>query len=229
MQIELNHIYAFKNEFCKILKIPQTQIERKLDVLLDWMLNFFDYEFYRGCPNRIVIKEIYGEYKPLPRKAPKQEELTRLKKEKYDEYTRNQFSRGDYEPNSVMRVARNAKDEFGAEEFGHTNVEAIARRYVRESFHKYGEDNNHFVWVDFVNYRPLSNELLAAWAEVRKQEKIGEEEAAKAFYAQENGEDISEQKNAYKEALKKFKAQYGIIPVYVKEWRLKEQSWGNNR
>jgi hypothetical protein len=32
---------------------------------------------------------------------------------------------------------------------------------------------------------------LLAWKEIRRQENIDEEEAANAFYAQENGEDIS--------------------------------------
>ena len=223
MVIETNHFYVFKKEFCKMLRIPDNQADRRLNELLDWLTNFFDFDFYKGHPNRIFIKEIYGNYQPLPKRPPRQDALNQLKKERYDEYTKNQFNKNIYEPNSIMRVARNARDEFGEEEFGHTNVEAVARRYVKESFYKYGENNNHFIWVDYYDYQPLSDELLFAWKEIRRQENIDEEEAANAFYAQENGEDISKQKNAYKVALRKFKERYGIIPVCVKEWRLKKE------
>ena len=223
MNIELNHCYVFKREFCKMLKIPDNQVERRTEELLEWLTNFLDYEFYKGCPNRILIREIYGEYQPLPRKAPRQEEWSKYKKEKYEEYTKNQFNKQNYEPNSVMKVAREAKNEFGEEEFGHTSEKAIANRYIRESFYRYGENNNHFVWVNYLNYKPLSDDLLFAWAEIRREEKIGESEAANAFYAQENGEDITEQKSAYQKALKRFRNKYGITPVCVKEWRLKEE------
>jgi hypothetical protein len=60
--IEENHIYAFKKEFCKILKIPDNQAERRLSELLDWLTNYFDFEFYKGNPHRIFIKKIYGDY-----------------------------------------------------------------------------------------------------------------------------------------------------------------------
>ena len=62
MNVELNHCYVFKREFCKMLKIPDNQAERRTEELLEWLTNFFDYEFYKGCPNRILIREIYGEY-----------------------------------------------------------------------------------------------------------------------------------------------------------------------
>ena len=57
-----------KNEFCKELGIPMNQVERRLEELLQWLENFYDYEFYEGRPNRIYIKRIIGDYRPLPRK-----------------------------------------------------------------------------------------------------------------------------------------------------------------
>ena len=220
--IEENHIYAFKKKFCKILKIPDNQAERRLSELLDWLTNYFDFEFYKGNPHRIFIKKIYGDYQPLPKKPPKQDELNQLKKERYDEYTKNQFSKDEYVANSITKVSREAIGKFGNKEFGHTSVRSVANTYIKESFHKYGENNNHFIWVYYPNYKLLEPDILADWAEIRRQEKIDDSEAANAFYAQENGEDISEQKNAYKAALDRFKMKYGKIPVCVKEWRLKE-------
>jgi hypothetical protein len=60
--IEANKIYNFKEEFCKELKIPSYQFDRRKKDLLNWLDNFFDYEIYSGCPIRILIKKIYGEY-----------------------------------------------------------------------------------------------------------------------------------------------------------------------
>lgn len=68
--IKVNTIYKFKAEFAKELGIPANQIDRRQEELLNWLSNFFDYIFYEGCPKRILIKEIYGEYQPLPRKTP---------------------------------------------------------------------------------------------------------------------------------------------------------------
>ena len=57
-----NKIYKFKEEFCKELGIPQNQYNRRMDSLLEWLKNFFDYEYLPGNPIRIHIKEIIGEY-----------------------------------------------------------------------------------------------------------------------------------------------------------------------
>ena len=60
--IEKNTLYKFKAEFAKELNIPTNQVDRRQAELLEWLSNFFDYEFFEGNPKRIYIKEIYGEY-----------------------------------------------------------------------------------------------------------------------------------------------------------------------
>lgn len=86
--IEICRTYKFKEEFCKELGISNCQVERKLNDLLNWLRNFYDFEFKKSRPFLITIKDIIGEYKPLPRKVPSQDELTREKKEKYDAFTK---------------------------------------------------------------------------------------------------------------------------------------------
>ena len=44
-------------------------VKKRKEDLLRWMSEFFDYEILSGKPVRIQIKEIYGDYKPLPRKG----------------------------------------------------------------------------------------------------------------------------------------------------------------
>lgn len=86
--IEVGKTYKFKEEFCKELGISNCQVERKLNDLLNWLRNFYDFEFKKSRPFLITINDIFGEYKPLPRKVPSQDELTKEKKEKYDEFTK---------------------------------------------------------------------------------------------------------------------------------------------
>lgn len=112
--------------------------------------------------------------------------------------------------------------EFGYEEFGHTSVPAVVERYVGPAMNEHGEHNDKYQWVWFIDYTPLPQDVLAHWATILKEEKISEEEAANAFYRQENGEDITKEKNSYKKAQKRFKEIYGTIPVKVPEWRLKK-------
>ena len=62
VKLEINKLYRFKEEFCVELGIPKNQVERRLDELLNWLGNFYDFEFKKGRPHCIVIKEIIGEY-----------------------------------------------------------------------------------------------------------------------------------------------------------------------
>lgn len=98
-------VYLFKEEFCKELKIPTNQYDRNKDRLLEWLTNFFDFDYLPGRPIRIHIKEIYGEYQQLPRKSPKQDELNKQKKEDYEKFTIAALGT-EFKPNSKMRVAR---------------------------------------------------------------------------------------------------------------------------
>ena len=50
-------VYLFKEEFCKELKIPTNQYDRNKDKLLEWLTNFFDFDYLPGRPIRINIKE----------------------------------------------------------------------------------------------------------------------------------------------------------------------------
>ena len=213
-------IYKFKEEFCKELGIPQNQYNRRQKALLEWLKNFFEYEFLPGNPIRIHVKEVIGEYQPLPRKAPKQDELNQQKREKYTTYTIASLGT-EFKPNSKAKVARDAISDFGYEEFGHTNFRAVTERYVKKPFEEYGITNDINVWVYYSTYTPMEQETLEEWRKILKEEHISEEEAANAFYRQEQGQDISKEKGYYKKALERFKEEHGDIPILVKEWKLK--------
>lgn len=217
--IENNKLYNFKSEFAKELGIPNHQVDRKLDDLLIWLTNFYDYEFTKGHPHKIFIKEVIGEYQPLPRKLPKQNELTAAKKKKYKDFTIASLG-VEFKPNSQSKIAREAIAAFGYEKFAHTSTRAVAARYIKEPMRTYGESDNRKVWVWYSSYDPLDEEVVSDWRNILNKHKIGEKEAAKAFYRQEQGEDITEEKNYYQNALKEFKRKYGDIAVLVCSWRL---------
>lgn len=218
--IEAGKIYNFKEEFFELTGITMYQFRNRKEDLLEWLKEFYDYELYDGRPIRIYIKRVIGEYKPLPRKV-NSRELTAKKTKCYTNFAIASLGT-EYAPNSKSRVAREAISEFGYEEFGHTSVPAVVERYVGPAMNEYGEHNDKYQWVWFIDYTPLPQDVLAHWATILKEEKISEEEAANAFYRQENGEDITKEKNSYKKAQKRFKEIYGTIPVKVPEWRLKK-------
>ena len=218
--IEAGKIYDFKDEFFKLTGITMYQFRNRKEELLEWLYEFYDYELYEGRPIRIYIKEVMGEYKPLPRKV-NSKELTEKKTKKYTTFTIAALGT-EFKPNSKARVAREAMLEFGYEEFGHTSVPAVSRRYVGPAMDTYGEHNNKYQWVYFLSYEPLEPDVLKQWIEILHEEHIGEEEAANAFYRLAEGEDISQEKQAYKKAQMRFKAIYGTIPVKVPSWRLKK-------
>lgn len=59
--------YDLRDEFCKILEIPVNQLNRRKKDLFEWFKNFYDFEIINTRPVKIKIKEVYGEYRPLPR------------------------------------------------------------------------------------------------------------------------------------------------------------------
>lgn len=211
-------IYKFKSEFCKELNIPANQYDRKQNDLLQWLNNFYIYELLPGNPIRIQIKEVIGEYSPMPRKLPKQEELTSQKKKDYEDFTIAALGT-EFKPNSKSRIARDAIAQFGRAKYNHINPKSVAERYVKEPFDKYGETNNEKLWVYYSTYAPLGERELEHWRAILADKKIGETEAANAFYRQEQGEDISKEKQYYKEALEIFESIYFDRPVLVKKWR----------
>ena len=213
--------YKFKQEFCKELGIPMNQAERRLDELLIWLTNFYDFEFLKGNPNRIIIKEVIGEYQPLPRKAPRQDALSEAKRQDYETFTIAALGT-EFKPNSKSKIARDAIDSFGNEKYAHISIEAVAKRYVKEPFDKYGETDDKLVWVYYTTYEPIPVIILDSWRSILREEHIGEQEAANAFYRAAEGEDISREQKYYINAKKRFKELYGDIPVLVKSWKLKK-------
>lgn len=213
-------IYLFKEEFCKELKIPQNQYNRRQDDLLIWLSNYYDFELLKGCPIRIHVREQLGEYQPMPRKLPKQDELTTAKIKDYEEFTIAALGT-EYKPNSKSKIARDAIDAFGYKKYSHSNAEAVVKRYIKKPFDAHGETNGKQIWVWYSTYEPLSEEVLNDWRNIMAEEHISEHEAANAFYKQEQGQDISKEKGYYKKAQHRFAEKYGDIAVLVKEWKKK--------
>lgn len=221
--IEKGKIYEFKNEFCKELKIPLNQPNRRKEELLEWLKIFYDYELFGSVPIYIRIKEIYGDYIPLPRNLPKQDELNDLKRLLYFLYVIAELST-DFESTSKNKIAREAIEDFGRQLFGHTNARAVSSRFIKEPFDKYGETDNKWQWVYFHNYKPLDEEDLEEWYKILREEKITEKDMINAFTVAANDGDISEQISYYRKAVERFKDNHdGNLPVYVRGWRL-----GNN-
>lgn len=218
--IEINKIYRFKEEFCAELGIPGNQYDRKQKELLAWLTNFFDYEFFEGRPKRIRVNEIYGEYQPLPRQAPKQDELNAAKERDYTLFTIAALG-PDYKPNSKNKVAQDAIQAFGHTKYNHTNKEAVAKRFVKKPFDSYGETNDKWYWVWYDTYLPIGQEIEQVWRTILHQEEIAEEEAANAFYKLAEGENIELELSRYKRAQERMKIKYGDFPVRVREWRAK--------
>jgi hypothetical protein len=131
--------------------------------------------------------------------VPSQEALTAEKKEKYTTFTIAALGT-DFKPNSQSKVARDAIESFGYNLYHHTSPEAVAKRFVKEPFKTYGETDNKKVWVWYSTYEKIEPNLLEEWRKILREEHIAEDEAANAFYRQEQGEDISVEKGYYKTA-----------------------------
>lgn len=219
-------IYRLKEEFFKELGISEGQYRRRQSELLSWLKEFYDYVILENTkPLLIEIKEIYGEYQPLPRKtynAEAREKLTQEKVEMYNAFVDSRFSSDNWILTSKMEEARIAIDDFGKEKFGHSNCKAVASRYISPAMNNVCEKSDEHYWVSYPDYNLLSDEEIQAWHDIMREEHISEREAANAFYRMSQGEDVTKEQNYYKRALDRFKAQYKFIPILVSKYRRKE-------
>lgn len=150
--------------------------------------------------------------------------MTKVKRKDYAKFTYESLT-FEYQPLSKSKVAREGIDEFGYEKFGHTNTEAVVRRYVREPFDQFAETDGNHQWVYYKTYKPLDGAALSAWYTTMSNYHINEKQAALAFYKTAQGEDITEELANYRSAMKAFKMMYGDVPINVRNWRLKTEYW----
>lgn len=214
-------IYLLKKEFFKENKIPDKQWEKRKEELLDWIGCFYDYELKGSSPIMIIIHEVIGTYEPLPRKVNTKE----LQANKIKDYTTFTIAAlgTEFKPNSKAKVAREAMRSFGTEQYGHENLKYVTNTFVKPAFDEYGESNGIRRWVWYETYEPLDEETLERWRRIMAEEHISEQEAANAFYRQEQGEDISKEKGYFAKARERFKREYGSCPILVADWKLKEE------
>lgn len=223
MDIIIGHEYRFKEEFCKGLGIPMYQANERRNELLLWLKNFYEYEIIEGRPIRIKILDVIGAYQPLPRKYNNEMRAARAQeiKQRYTDFTIAHLPL-EYKETSQRFIAREVIDDFGYEEYGHENDAYVAKKYVQSAFKENAETNGVSHWVFYPSYEPLPADILKRWKEILSEEKIGEKEAAKAFYKMECGQDISREQGYFKKARERFKEEFHMgAPVYIQQWKKK--------
>lgn len=145
---------------------------------------------------------------------------TKQKKKDYEKFTVAALGT-EFKPNSKSKIARDAIADFGYDKYNHTSYKAVTERYIKEPFNKYGISDGNQYWCFYSTYEVMDEAIVTEWRKILSEEKIGEEEAANAFYRQAQGEDISTELQFYKNAMNRFKEKYNDIPVLVKKWKCK--------
>ena len=210
--------YNFKTDFWRLTGITRSQWDRRREDLLNWLENFFDYELLPGSPMHIVIKEVFGEYQPLPRKniSTMSEKIA-----DYDNFTIAALGT-EFKPNSKSRVAREAIDSFALEKYGHTSHRAVAARFIKPAFEKYGESDKRRKWVWYNTYEIAEDAVVEEWRNLFDRMKVDPNKYNEEFYFKVmQEEDIAREKAAYKAVIDNFKLKHGDFLVLVESWRVK--------
>ena len=232
-------IYKLKEEFLPSLNIPINQWVRRKEDLLEWWEDFFDYEIIETRPLTIKIKEVYEpdeDYIELPRKQKWTKQM------KMDDYTAILLllmkdkcgNENNYVPVSKMFCSRESMKMFSIKKYGHTSPRNVAQVYIRPIFDTYmeyegagAEEEKKRVWCWNTNCTPLNKEELEIWFNILKEElKIDDEERAAALYDKiYYDEDLSVEKEKYKNALFKMKeeSEERGYPVHMNCWRINEE------
>lgn len=211
--------YLFKTEFWKAHNINHNIYDRRKDDLLKWLENFYDYELTETRPIKIIIKQVFDDYQPLPKKGT---ELKSQKLAKYEQFTIAALG-NEFKPNSKARIAREAIYEFGEKEYGHYDVIGVANRFVKPAFDKHAESNGRHVWVWYETYIPLDEEDVNEWRNILREEHISEDEMKNAFMKHADGGDISTEVGYFKKARERFKKLHGTAPILVSEWKCRHK------
>lgn len=203
--------------------ISKNQWIRRKDDLLEHLSEFMDItEIEPSNNNMAYLYEIKGEIPetipPLPRKNT---QTTKQKEKDYVEFVKAHLPK-DWEPESKVRMAREAILDFGNSKYNHYSTEAVVRRYVGPAMEEYGEKTDEMYWVDCYTYRIVSDELLADWHQILHQYRINEKQMAEAFIKYSEGEDISKEVSSYKQAQEHFYNKYGIRIIKVNKWKVKD-------
>lgn len=215
-------LYKFKEEFCKELNIPINQMNRRRKELLDWLNNFYSFEIVEGCPLRILITEVIGEYQPMPRKVPSHRELTEQKITDYNNYVIKHLPEEPI-PMSKARMTKNALNDFGHKKYSHSCVEAVSKRYVGPAMEEHGVKTDQRFWCWAKTYEVLDDDVLFEWREILAKWKCTEREVYNAFCKKQtlnNDEEIVRLEGAFKAALNEFRDKYFDGVVLVPKWRI---------
>lgn len=208
-----------RNELSKLYKITKYSWDSRHDDLLNHLQDYMDIteiKSIKGTYKYEIKGELPNSIPPLPRKN-----LMNQKKKDYEEYTIKALGT-EFKPNSKSKIAREAIADFGNKKYGHTSQRSVVEHYIKEPFDKYGENDGNRYWCYYDTYEVIPAEIVAEWREILAEEHISEKEAANAFYRQQQGEDISKEKEYYKNALERFKAKYGSTPILVGKWKVKK-------
>lgn len=207
-----------RKELNEKYSIPKNQWNSRHSELLDHLQEYMDITEIKSEKGRYSYK-VNGE---LPDSIPPlKKSLVEQKKRDYEDYTIKALGT-EFKPNSKSKIAREAIADFGSEKYGHYSQESVVRRYVKEPFDKYGESDGNKYWCYYDSYEVIPTDVIADWRMILAEEHISEQEAANAFYREQQGEDVSKEKNYYKNALNRFKEKYGSIPVLVSKWKVRK-------
>lgn len=210
-------------------KLSRTQLSKKYNLtdgmwrnrrgdLLDYLGDYFYIqEVKEGRYYYYLVPDEIPEMIPkFPRKTNKQEKIN-----DYTKYVKDNLSE-EFEPNSYVRMAREAIIEFGSNKYNHYGAETVARRYVKPAMDEYGEHSSYKVWVDPKTYIELSKEqeeyrhecFIQNHLTDKKLQEIGSESL-------EGIEPSQEDKDYYQKAMDRFIEKYGFRPILVYNWRAK--------
>ena len=227
MQIEENKIYEVKKEFLSLLQIPEYQWKKRKEDLLDWWMQFFDYELIDDVKPMIIrINEVYNQdYQPLPKKS---QYTTAEKQADYTAATITILSESgkEYRPITKTYVARRATNSFGYIKYNHKSDKSVAQRYVKPAFDKFAENNGEKVWCWSTDCIPLTEAELEGWKEILRKVHLTEEEIKKVGIKALQKESIEKELTAFEIALdeaRQILSKDRGVPVYMDCWRVNEE------
>lgn len=229
-KIELGKKYLFKEEFCKqILEERPNVYNRKVKQFLQWLREFFIFDYKKSSPSTIIILDILKEYEMFPRYDASNRIQKRLEREAtVEKFIREEVFKDSHEVcTSYSKISRDMQAKGLITEI---KAPTLARGYVNPVLNRMAI-KMYMVWVWNECYEDLTKDQIEEWLQLvislMRKDKT-DEEIIKEYIEIMSIEDDETRnivikdikQNYYKNAIMIFRSKYGEQPIKVYKWAL---------
>lgn len=225
-KIELGKKYLFKEEFCKqILEERPNVYNRKVKQFLQWLREFFIFDYKKSSPSTIIILDVLKEYEMFPRYDASNRIQKRLEREAaVEKFIREEVFKDSHEVcTSYSKISRDMQAKGLITEI---KVSTLARGYVNPVLNRMADSKIFWYfkgkYYTEEEYKERKNEFFQ---EIYKKAENEDSFLEEVIYILKNKDEfnIEEKIENYEKAISIFVNDKEDVPIPKRRWSIKDE------